>query len=379
MRKVCVVTGSRADYGLLRWVMAGIWDSELLELQLAVTGAHLSPEFGLTYKDIEADGFTINRKVEMLLSGDSRVAAGKSLGLGVIGFCDALAELQPDLVLVLGDRYEILSSCSAALMLGIPIVHLGGGDHGNGTIDNLVRHAVTKLAHVHFVTNELARRTVIQMGETVETVINVGALAIDSIMNSVRIDRSSLATELLIDPDRPWLLVNYHPLTDQSGSSEFELSELQSALSQLSESYEIIWTGPNADSGHSDVLAGIHESVEKNNHIYFFKNLGPNYISILAESAMVIGNSSSGIYEAPLVATPTIDIGLRQAGRVCGSSVLRIRPVSGQIIAAIENCRMELLKFDDYPYGEGPSAPKIVSGIEKLGPIEVIKEFRHVD
>ena len=359
--------------------MEAIQKSELLELQLVVTGAHLSPEFGLTYRDIEADGFTIDRKVEMLLSGDTQSAAGKSLGIGVIGFCDALTDLEPDMILVLGDRYELLSSCAAALMLGIPIAHIGGGDHGSGTIDNLVRHAVTKLANFHFVTNELALRSVIQMGENPESVVNVGSLALDSVKNSVNISRQNLAMELSINPLRAWLLVNYHPLTDRSGSSEIELKELQSAVSKLSDSYEIIWTGPNADSGHGKVFTEILRSVEMNENIHFFKNLGLNFLSVLSESVAVIGNSSSGIYEAPLVGTPTIDLGSRQAGRVCGSSVVRIPPSSHKIIEAVKLCQSGSLRFEDYPYGFDTSAPQILSEIENLESVQVIKDFYHVN
>jgi GDP/UDP-N,N'-diacetylbacillosamine 2-epimerase (hydrolysing) len=359
--------------------MEGIRDSELLELQLVVTGAHLSPEFGLTYLDIEADGFTIDAKVEMLLSGDTRKAAGKSLGIGVIGFCDTLTALEPDMMLVLGDRYELLSSCAAALMLGIPIAHIGGGDHGSGTIDNLVRHAVTKLANFHFVTNELAHRSVIQMGENPESVVNVGALALDNVKSSVNISRQHLGMALSINPHRAWLLVNYHPLTDQSGSSEIELKELQSAVIELSDSYEIIWTGPNADPGHGTVLTEILQSAEMDENIHFFNNLGLNFLSVLSESVAVIGNSSSGIYEAPLMGTPTIDLGSRQAGRVCGSSVLRIPSSSHQIIEAVKTCQSGSLRFDDYPYGSDASAPKIVAEIENREFVQVIKEFFHVN
>ncbi|MFU8820523.1 MAG: UDP-N-acetylglucosamine 2-epimerase [Gammaproteobacteria bacterium] len=370
MKKVCVVTGSRAEYGLLRWVMEGIRDSQVLELQLVVTGMHLSPEFGLTLREIEADGFKVDRKVEMLLSSDSPVGVTKSLGLGVIGFADALAELKPDLLLVLGDRYEIFAAASAAMIARIPIAHIHGGETTEGAIDEAIRHSITKMSHLHFVAAEEYRRRVIQLGEHPDRVFLVGGLGVDSIRRLRLLGRAELEAALDFKLGPRNLLVTFHPVTLEDNTSAVHMEGLLAALGELEDTH-LIFTMPNADTDGRVLFKQIERFCEKHPHAKAFTSLGQlKYLSCVQHVDGVVGNSSSGLAEVPSFEKGTINIGARQRGRLQAASVINCEPQYRSIRLALE--RLFSTQFQrqltsvESPYGAGGAASAITETLERL-------------
>lgn len=332
MRKVCVVTGTRAEYGLLSRLMWLIRADHDLTLQIIATNMHLSPEFGLTYKEIEADGFTIDKKVEMLLSSDTSNAITKSIGLATIGFADAYEDLQPDILLILGDRFEILAAATAALIYKIPVAHLHGGEITEGAYDDAIRHAITKMSHLHFVSTEIYRQRVIQMGEHPSTVFNVGALGCENIKSLKLMSKDELEKSLGFKLDRNTILITYHPVTMECNTSEQQFRELLSAIDLFPE-LKVIFTMPNSDTDGRIIMKMIKEYVAKNpERTVWFDSLGCyRYLSVLQYIGGVIGNSSSGIIEVPSFHIPTINIGDRQKGRVAAASVLNCKPTRQDI------------------------------------------------
>jgi GDP/UDP-N,N'-diacetylbacillosamine 2-epimerase (hydrolysing) len=354
-RKVCVVTGSRAEYGLLRWVMQGIQESAHLVLQVAVTGMHLSPEFGLTYREIEVDGFAIDRKIEMLISSDTPVGVAKSMGLGLIGFADAFAQLQPDIVLVLGDRFEVLAPAMAAMAARIPIAHLHGGEATEGLIDEAIRHSVTKMSHLHFVAAEEYRRRVIQLGEQPANVHLVGGLGIDNIRKLNLLSRVEMEREINFKFFPKNILVTFHPVTLDAASAESQMTELLAALSTLRDT-GIIFTMPNADTDGRVLIKMIEDFAKKNSNVRAFKSLGQlRYLSCVAQIDAVVGNSSSGIVEVPSLKKATINIGDRQRGRLRAVSVIDCSADRASIAQAIERAYssefLSGLEVVENPYG----------------------------
>jgi GDP/UDP-N,N'-diacetylbacillosamine 2-epimerase (hydrolysing) len=322
MRKICVLTGTRAEYGLLRWVLEGIRRSPLLELQLIATGAHLSPEFGLTVNAIVEDGFRVNRRVEMLLSSDTPVGITKSMGIGMIGLADALAEMRPDLMLVVGDRYEIFCGVAAALIARIPVAHIHGGEVTEGVIDESIRHSVTKMSHIHFVSAEPYRKRVIQLGENPQHVFSVGGLGIDNILRLPLLSRPELEQLLEFKLKERNLLVTFHPDTLDNNSSSKQLKELLWALSTLGNT-ALIFTMPNADTGSRLLFEQILAFCAKHPNARTFKSLGQvGYLSCVRHVDGVVGNSSSGIIEVPSFKKGTINIGDRQRGRLRAGSII---------------------------------------------------------
>ena len=325
-RKICVITGTRAEYGLLRWVMQGIKDDPDLTLQITVTGMHLSPEFGLTYQAIEQDGFQIDRKVEMLTSSDTPVGIAKSMGLGLIGFADALDELQPDLIVVLGDRFEIFAAVSAALVARIPVAHLHGGETTEGAFDEALRHSITKMSHLHFVAAEEYRKRVIQLGEYPDHVFNVGGLGIDNILKLNLLEKDELEKSLDFKLGKKNLLITFHPVTLEHGTSANQMVELLSALEKLEETH-LIFTMPNSDTDGRVLFQMIVEFVSKHPHAKAFTSLGQlRYLSCIKYVDGVVGNSSSGLAEVPSFKKGTINIGDRQKGRLKAVSVIDCEP-----------------------------------------------------
>ena len=326
-RKVCVVTGTRAEYGLLRWVMEEIRESASLELQVIATGMHLSPEFGLTYRDIEADGFRIDRKVEMLLSADTPSGISKSMGVAMIGFADAYDQLRPDLLLVLGDRYEILAAVTAAMIAQVPIAHLHGGETTEGAFDEAIRHSITKMSHLHFVAAEEYRKRVIQLGENPDRVFQVGGLGIDNIHRLPLLSREALEEALDFSLGERNLLITFHPVTLEQNSSLKQMKELLTAL-KLQERTKLILTMPNADTEGRVLFGMIEEFVRQNpERAKAFTSLGQlRYLSCLQHVDAVIGNSSSGLAEAPSFRIGTVNIGDRQQGRLKAESVIDCNP-----------------------------------------------------
>jgi GDP/UDP-N,N'-diacetylbacillosamine 2-epimerase (hydrolysing) len=367
-KRICVVTGSRADYGLLRWVLQGIKEDEDLELKLVVTGAHLSTEFGLTYRVVEQDGFEIDRKIEMLVSSDSAVAVAKSMGLGLIGFADALCDLQPDLVLVLGDRFEILAAVSAALVLKIPVAHLHGGEITEGAFDDAMRHSITKMSHLHFVATDQYRNRVIQLGEHSDRVFVVGGLGIDSIKRLKLLDKVALEEAINFKLGAKSLLITFHPTTLDAESASLQMDELLAALHEL-EDTQLVFTLSNADTGGRDLNNRVHKFVEQHSNARAYASLGQErYLSCVALVDGVVGNSSSGILEVPSLNKGTVNIGDRQRGRVQAKSVINCQAKADSISAALQ-----CLYSDDFqktlsqvvnPYGEGGASKKIIEIIK---------------
>lgn len=378
MKKICVVTGGRAEYGLLRWVMDGIHHSTKLDLQLAVTGMHLSPEFGLTVDAIEADGFTVDRKIEMLLSSDTAVGVTKSMGLGIIGFADALADLKPDLMLVLGDRYEIFAAAVSGLIARIPIAHLHGGESSEGVIDESIRHSITKLSHLHFVATETYRRRVIQLGEQPNRVFTVGGLGVDSITRLQLMSRKQLENSLEIKLQKRNLLITYHPITLEQNTSASQMNELLMALSSL-EDIGLVFTMPNADTDGRILFQQIGEFCLNHKNAKVFRSLGQlRYFSCLNHFDGVVGNSSSGLTEAPSFKKGTINIGDRQRGRLKAISVIDCQANEAAITQALQKlfspAFQSALKTVENPYGNGGASAEIVRVIEEFPLSELLKK-----
>lgn len=361
LRKICVITGTRAEYGLLYYLMKELQNSADFTLQIIATGMHLSPEFGLTYQTIEADGFTIDAKVEMLLSSDSPVGIAKSIGLGVIGFADTLNKLQPDLVVVLGDRYEILAAVQTALIAKIPVAHLAGGDITEGVFDESIRHSITKMSHLHFVTNEQSAQRVRQLGESPAHIFNVGSPGIDYINRVELLTREELSQQLNFSFQAINFLVTFHPLTLDNNSSEVQVMELLNALSKFPDA-GIIFTKPNSDTDGRKIIALLEEFVQSNPHTQIFSSLGQlRYLSTIAQVDAVIGNSSSGLYEVPSFKKPTVNIGDRQKSRLSASSVLNCEPTTEDIYQAIKKALALDCTNAINPYGDGNTSQKIVA------------------
>lgn len=369
-RKVAVFTGTRAEYGLLYWLMKGIAASELLTLQTIVSAMHLSPEFGATWRQIEADGFPIDAKVEMLLSSDSAVGVVKSMGVGLIGFADALDRLRPDVLVVLGDRFEALAVAQAALVMRIPVVHLHGGEITEGAYDDAFRHAITKMASLHFTSCEAHRQRVMQMGEPPETVFDVGALGLDHLMHETPMDFEALSASLGFALRKPYFLVTYHPVTLGDEDPVRTTNAMLEALDGFPE-HQVLLTYPNADNGGRAIIP-LLEAYARNHpgRVLATPSLGfRRYLGALRGAAAMIGNSSSGIIEAPAFGVPTVNIGIRQRGRLSANSVLTCLPDGGAIRQAvarvIDPAFIRQIDPSTHPYGQGQAAPQIVRELER--------------
>ncbi|RYF09627.1 MAG: UDP-N-acetylglucosamine 2-epimerase (hydrolyzing), partial [Oxalobacteraceae bacterium] len=341
-RRICVVTGTRAEYGQLKDLIGSVQASAVLSLQLVVTGSHLSPEFGLTYQEIEQDGFGIDERIEILLSSDTPVGIAKSMGLALIGFAETLARLKPDVIVLLGDRFEILAAASAALVAGIPIAHLHGGESTEGAFDEAIRHSITKMAHLHFVAAAPYRDRVIQLGEAPENVFLVGGLGIDAIKRLPLLDRSGLEEALGFALGARNLLVTFHPPTGTPGQAATQMAELLQALDTLDPDTHLIFTMPNADAGGRELIAMVDTFVATHPNARAYQSLGLlRYLSCLRHVDGVVGNSSSGLSEAPSFGIGTVNIGDRQAGRLKALSVVDCAPQRDEIVAAIANLYSE--------------------------------------
>jgi GDP/UDP-N,N'-diacetylbacillosamine 2-epimerase (hydrolysing) len=381
-RRICVVTGTRAEYGLLRWVMESIRETPSLELQLVVTGMHLSPEFGLTYREIEADGFRIDQRVEMLMSSDTSTGLAKSMGVGLIGFADVLRDLQPDLLLVLGDRFEILSAVIAAMVARVPVAHLHGGEATEGAIDESIRHAITKMSHLHFVAAEEYRRRVIQLGEEPHRVYLVGGLGVDNIKKLVLLDRAALEASLGLVLGAKSLLVTFHPVTLEHQTSRHQMAELLAALDALQDT-RLIFTMPNADTDGRVLMEMIHDFVSHHANARAYTSLGQlRYLSAASHVDGVIGNSSSGLTEVPSLRKGTVNIGDRQRGRLQAESVINCMPDRASIAASIATLYtpafQKKLATVRNPYGDGGASARIVATLAAV-PLDDILKKRFFD
>jgi len=372
------VTGTRADYGVLYWLIREIKDDKGSELQIIATGSHLSPEFGLTYKVIEEDGFEINEKVEMLLSSDTAIGVTKSLGLAVIGFAESLARLKPDILVVLGDRYEILAAAQAAMIAKIPVAHIAGGDTTEGAFDEAIRHSITKMSHLHFVTNELAARRVKQLGENPQYIFNVGSPGIDYIKRVQLLDRTALEREIDFKFKEKNLLVTFHPETLGQVSAADQFAEVLKALDSLDPNIGILFTKANADTHSRDINRMIDDYATRRQAAKAYASLGQlRYLSAVAQVDMVVGNSSSGIGEVPSFKKATVNIGDRQKGRLQAPSVVNCAPKVQEIKHAIDTAfNMDCSKVEN-PYGDGNSSVSILSVLKRIPDYKVLirKQF----
>jgi UDP-hydrolysing UDP-N-acetyl-D-glucosamine 2-epimerase len=379
-RKICVFTGTRAEYGLLKPLMDEIKKEPALELQIVASAMHLSPEFGLTYKEIEKDGFKIDEKVEMLLSSDTPVGICKSIGLGVISYSEVLERLKPDIVVILGDRFEALAFAIASFIHRIPIAHLYGGEATYGLIDEGIRHSITKMSYLHFTSTEEYRKVVIQLGEAPERVFNVGALGIDNIKKMKLLTKEELEKRLNFKFGKRNLLVTYHPVTLEKGTSREHFENLLAVLDELEE-VKIIFTKANADTEGRIINYMIDEFVERHkDKAIAFTSMGQLlYLSTMKYVDAVVGNSSSGIIEAPSFKIGTINIGDRQKGRIRAKSVIDCEPTKESIRKAFEllyssEFQNQLKKVVN-PYGDGKAAERIVKVLKTFDIASIKKEF----
>ncbi|MDN3454372.1 MULTISPECIES: UDP-N-acetylglucosamine 2-epimerase [unclassified Psychrobacter] len=375
MKKIAVFTGTRAEYGLLYWLLKDIQAHPSLELQLLVSAMHLSPEFGMTYKQIESDGFEITEKVEMLLSSDSAVGTVKSMGLGVIGFADALERMKPDLMIILGDRFEALAAAQSAMILRVPIAHIHGGEITEGAYDDAIRHAITKLSLLHFTSTDTHRNRVIQLGEHPNRVFNVGAVGLDHLLRTELMSIKELSASLDFNLDKPYFLVTYHPVTAASEPVKESFLNLLQALDQFP-NHQVILTYPNADEGGREIIPLLESYAAKQlERVLAITSLGQKrYLSAVKHAQAVVGNSSSGIIEVPSFNIPTINIGERQRGRMAADSVISCPPTTQAIFKALNlGLKNDFSKVTN-PYGKGQACEAILREILKAD-LFTIKSF----
>lgn len=384
-KNICVITATRAEYGLLKPLIELIDKSDKLNLQILVTGAHLSPEFGLTYKAIEEDDFHIDKKVEMLLSSDTSIGIVKSMGVGMLGFADSFECLNPDAVVILGDRYEMLSAASAASVFKIPIIHLHGGEITEGAYDDSFRHAITKLSHIHFTSTEEHRMRVIQLGENPKNVYNFGAIGLDNIFRLNLLTKKELESSLGIQFKKYNYQVTFHPETLSSLSSAEQFKILLEVIEEQEDSL-FVFTKANADTDGRVINDMIDDFVGKHPEMAkAYTSLGSlRYLSLLKQCDAIIGNSSSGIIEAPSLNIATINIGDRQKGRIQSDSVFNCGVDYQQIKSAILKTKSTEIKGTlnsiKSPYGDGCTANKILNVLEHLSWEEMkIKKFYNLN
>lgn len=362
MREIAVVTSNRAEYGILTPVLRAVRRRPELVPRLIVGGAHLAPHLGATYRHVENDGFPIDAKVDLLVAGDTPTAVGKSAGLAILGFTDALSRLRPDVVLVVGDRYETLAAAMAAALLHIPIAHLHGGEVTDGVVDDALRHAITQLASLHFVAAEGFRRRVVQLGQDAQRVYVVGAPGLDNIASLEPVSADELARSLNVTLTRPLLLVTYHPAGSDPAAG---VAALLAALGRFPEA-TIIVTRPNVDAGSQAIVGHLDAwGAQHLEHVRVCDALGQRrYLSALRHADVVVGNSSSGIIEAPALQAPTVNIGDRQRGRPRAGSVLDVtahdpHAIADAIHTALSPEFRARLADVGSPYGDGHAAPRI--------------------
>jgi GDP/UDP-N,N'-diacetylbacillosamine 2-epimerase (hydrolysing) len=378
MKKICVVTGTRAEYGLLYWLMKAIEQDGELQLQVIVTGMHLSPEFGLTYREVQKE-FKIDKKIEMLLSSDTAIGISKSIGLAQISFAEAYDELKPDLVVLLGDRYEIFSATSTAMIARIPIAHLHGGETTEGAFDEAIRHSITKMAYWHFTAAEPYRKRVIQLGESPDRVFNVGGLGVENIKRLKLLSKPEFEESIGFKLAGRNLLVTYHPVTLESASATSQFQALLNAIDML-ENTNIIFTKANSDTDGRVINQMIDNYAAQNPHKSIaFTSLGQlRYLSALQYVDVIVGNSSSGLLEVPSFKKATINIGDRQTGRLKAQSIIDCAPTEQAIKKAVEKAFSDEFKTKlsttVNPYGEGEASTKILPIIKRDISVQDVKK-----
>lgn len=386
MKKICILTATRAEYGLLKPIIKKLDRLVEFDVRIVVTGAHLSPEFGLTYKELENDGFVIDEKIEILLSSDTPSSISKSMGLAMISFASYFERLKPDLLLVLGDRYETLAVANVAMIQNIPIAHLYGGETTEGAIDESIRHAITKLSFLHFTSTESYRQRVIQLGEHPDRVFNVGAIGIENILREKLYSKEELSKDLGIDLGKPYAVVTFHPVTLEYNSSERQIIDLLEVCKENT-SLNYVITKANADTNGRIINRLIDQYSLENEHIYAFTSLGMRrYLSILKYCSFVAGNSSSGLVEAPSFGIPTINIGDRQKGRIQSVSIINCDPTRDSIKSAFKRASSDDFRLvamqTQNPYGDGNTSDKIIDVLKRVlinRKIDLKKKFYDIE
>lgn len=371
MKKILVVTGTRSEYGLLYWSMKEIQKDKELDLQLIVTGNHLSQQYGMTIKQIEDDGFNIDEKIDMLISSEQKSSILKSMGLEMIQMAQSLDRLKPDALLILGDRYETFIAATCAMMMNIPIAHMNGGESTEGVIDEQIRHSITKMAHIHFAGAQEYKEKIIKMGEEEWRVYNVGQAGVENIKRLNLLSKKELYRELGIDFHKKVFLVTYHPVTLNIENIEYEMEQLLMSLNAYEKQADIIFTYPNADFGSQKIINKINNYALNKKNVKIVHSLGQlKYLSLLKYANIVIGNSSSGIIETPIFKCPTVNIGDRQKGRIRNKNILDCKCEYKEIIKSIDiglskEFNSTLNNMENF-YGDGTTSKQIVSVLKKL-------------
>lgn len=379
-RKICVITGSRAEYGLLSPVMRAIREHPAFKLQIIATGAHLSPDHGNTVRVIEEDGFVIDERVDLKLAGDAGSERARAAGRGVSGFAEAYSRLDPDILLILGDRYEILAAATAALLMRIPIAHIAGGDITEGAFDDAIRHSLTKLSHLHFVTTESAAARVRQLGEEPDRITVSGSTGIDVIRQMPLLKRREIEHRLGFSLRERNLLITFHPVTLGNMSDERQLDELLAALDMIGPDIGLIFTAPNADPGETAIRVKIGGYLATHTNACLRESLGQLlYLSTMSCCDAVVGNSSSGIYEAPSLKKPTVNIGDRQAGRERASSVIDCQPDRTAIAQAIRKAFHLDCTDVASPYGDGHATERIIARLASIPDFKPLLRKHFID
>ncbi|MEH1739360.1 UDP-N-acetylglucosamine 2-epimerase [Fusobacterium varium] len=386
-KKICIITGTRAEYGLLKSIIKKIKLEKDLILQIIVTGMHLSPEFGLTYKEIEKDGFLINEKIEILLSSDTEIGVSKSIGLAMISFSEAYSRLKPDLIILLGDRYEILAATIAAYISRIPVAHISGGDITEGAYDDAFRHSITKMAYLHFPGSKNSRRRIMQLGESPERIFDFGDPGIENIKNTEIYNRKELSEILKFDLEREYILVVMHSTTLENFSSAQQMKNLFCALKNF-EDYNIVFIKGNSDNNGRKINQMIDEYEKENkNRVKSFISISiKEYLSLLKNSEVLLGNSSSGIVEAPALEKINLNIGDRQKGRERANTTIHCDGTKEEILKNLSDILNgkynNRLKKVESPYGDGNTSSNIVKIIKKFlfeEKIDLKKKFYDIE
>jgi len=377
-KKICIATGTRAEYGLLNSLMSLIKKDKSFELQIVATAMHLSPEFGMTINEIEKDGFRVNEKIEMLLSADTDTAIVKAMGLAMITASEVFKRQKPDLLIILGDRFEMMALATSAYLMNIPIAHIAGGETTEGVFDEGIRHSITKMSSLHFASAEIYKKRIIQLGENPKTVFNVGAIGLDNIKNVKLFSRKELEADLELSFEGKAALVTFHPVTLEKETPQKQFSKVLNALEKFPD-LKLIFTMPNSDTGGREIIEMVKKFTSIRSNAYAFTNLGQKrYLSVLNQVDLVIGNSSSGIVEVPFMGIPTINIGDRQKGRIMNESIINTTCETSTIAVAIKKALSKKRNSGKTknPYGNGTAAMQILQTIRKnINNISTKKKF----
>lgn len=386
MKRIVVLTATRAEYGLLKPIMTKLLGDPYFDTRIAVTGTHLSPEFGMTVTEIESDNLPIDKKIEIILGSDTPVALSKSMGLAMISFSEYFEECRPDAIMVLGDRYETLAVCCAAMNARIPIFHLYGGETTEGAIDEAIRHSLTKISCLHFTSTEAYRKRVIQMGESPDRVFNVGAMGVENALNTQCMSMPELEESIGFTLGEKYVVGTFHPVTLERATAGKQTEELLAALDQHKE-FRYLFTGANSDTDGRSINRMLKDYAQSHENFCLVDSLGmKRYLSALKNSMFVIGNSSSGLVEAPSFKIPTINIGDRQRGRIAGETVIHCNPERHAIGQAIQKAMdatfREAVRGAENPYGDGHTSEKILEIIKDFfvnDRIDIKKKFYDID